>query len=143
MIIRINGTNERNWIELKAFLYYKELMNYSRERGKVIRNWEKKWKRKRIFHLFKSPQWRNSGILSSKLNIRDCYVCFQTISQCFSSWISNIVPNGMWLNDNQLIIFINKLISRTNWVSDELTFNASDNDVAPDSPILFQMECDS
>ena len=26
---------------------------------------------------------------------------------------------------------------------DELTFSASDNDVAPDSPILFQMECDS
>ena len=86
---------------------------------------------------------RNSGILSSKLNTRDCYVCFQSISQCFSSWISNLVPNGMWFNNNQLIIFINKLNSRSNWVSDELTFNASDNDVAPDSPILLEMECDS
>ncbi len=28
-------------------------------------------------------------------------------------------------------------------MSDELTFNASDNDVAPDSPILLQMKCDS
>ena len=28
-------------------------------------------------------------------------------------------------------------------MSDELTFNASDNDVAPDSPILLEMECDS
>ena len=28
-------------------------------------------------------------------------------------------------------------------MSDELTFNASDNDVAPDEPILLEMECDS
>ena len=28
-------------------------------------------------------------------------------------------------------------------MSDELTFNADDNDVAPESPILLQMECDS
>ena len=28
-------------------------------------------------------------------------------------------------------------------MSDELTFNTSDNDVAPDSPILLQMECGS
>ena len=49
----------------------------------------------------------------------------------------------MWLNNNQLIIFNNKHNPRSNWVSDELTFNPSDNDVAPDSPILLQMECDS
>ena len=49
----------------------------------------------------------------------------------------------MWFNNNQLIIFINKLNPRSNWVSDELTFNAEDNDVAPDEPILFKMECDS
>ena len=49
----------------------------------------------------------------------------------------------MWFNNNQLIMFNNKLILRYNWVSDELTFNASDNDVAPESPILFEMECDS
>ena len=28
-------------------------------------------------------------------------------------------------------------------MSDELTFNPSDNDDAPDSPIKLQMECDS
>ena len=28
-------------------------------------------------------------------------------------------------------------------MSDELTFNASDNDVAPESPVSVQMECDS
>ena len=28
-------------------------------------------------------------------------------------------------------------------MSDELTFNPSDNDVAPDEPILLEMECDS
>ena len=28
-------------------------------------------------------------------------------------------------------------------MSVELTFNASDNDVAPDGPVFFQMECDS
>ncbi len=28
-------------------------------------------------------------------------------------------------------------------MSDELTFNASDNDVAPDEPISLQIECDS
>ena len=49
----------------------------------------------------------------------------------------------MWFNNNQLIIFNNKLTTKFNWVSDELTFNASDNDVAPDDPILFKMECDS
>ena len=86
---------------------------------------------------------RDSGILSSTLNISDCYVWFQSTSQCLSPWISNIVINGMWFNNNQLIIFNNKLKNRSNWVRDELTFNASDNDVAPDSPILFQMECDS
>ena len=48
----------------------------------------------------------------------------------------------MWLNNDQLIIFNNKLNPRFNWVRDELTFNASDNDVAPDSPILLEMECD-
>ena len=32
---------------------------------------------------------------------------------------------------------------RSNWVGDELTFNASDNDVAPKSLIWLQMECDS
>ena len=49
----------------------------------------------------------------------------------------------MRLNNNQLIIFNNKLTYRTNRVSDELTFNPSDNDVAPDEPILLEMECDS
>ena len=44
----------------------------------------------------------------------------------------------MWFNNNQLIIFINKINTRFNWVSDELTFNAEDNDVAPESPILLQ-----
>ena len=43
----------------------------------------------------------------------------------------------MRFNNNQLIIFINKLISRSNWVSDELTFNASDNDDIPEEPIVF------
>ena len=43
--------------------------------------------------------------------------------------------NGMGLNNNQLFIFKNKLTSRYNWVRDELTFNDSDNDVAPDDPI--------
>ena len=28
-------------------------------------------------------------------------------------------------------------------MSDELTFNPSDNDVIPESPILLKMECDS
>ena len=28
-------------------------------------------------------------------------------------------------------------------MSDELTFNPSDNDVAPDGPIKLEMECDS
>ena len=45
--------------------------------------------------------------------------------------------------DNQLIIFKIKLDFRSNSVIDELTFNASDNDAAPDSPILFEMEYDS
>ena len=49
----------------------------------------------------------------------------------------------MVFNNNQSIIFNNELTTRFNWVSDELTFNASDNDLAPESPILFQMECDS
>ena len=71
-----------------------------------------------------------------KLETCYCYVCFQNISQRSSSWISNIVINGMWFNNNQSIIFNNKLSSRFNWVSDELTFNAPDNDVAPDEPIL-------
>ena len=44
----------------------------------------------------------------------------------------------MWLNNNQIIIFNNKLTPRYNSVSDELTFNAEDNDVAPESPIQFQ-----
>ena len=44
----------------------------------------------------------------------------------------------MWLNDNQLIVFYYKLTPRYNWVSDELTFSASDNDVAPDSSILLE-----
>ena len=49
----------------------------------------------------------------------------------------------MWFNNNQLIIFNNKLTPRFNWVSDELTFNAEDNDVAPDEQMLLKMECDS
>ena len=48
-----------------------------------------------------------------------------------------------WLNNNQLIIFNNKLNPSSNWVSDELTFNPSDIDVAPDSPILLEMKSDS
>ena len=44
----------------------------------------------------------------------------------------------MWFNNIQLIIFNNKLRYRYNRVIDELTFNAEDNDVAPESPILFQ-----
>ena len=64
------------------------------------------------------------------------FVCFQTISKCSSSWFSNIVPNVMWFNNNQLIIFNNKLIPTSKWVRDELTFNAEDNDVAPELPIL-------
>ena len=44
----------------------------------------------------------------------------------------------MWFTNNQLFIFINKLNPRSNWVSDEFTFNTSDNDVAPESPILLQ-----
>ena len=51
--------------------------------------------------------------------------------------------NGMWFNKKQLIAFNNKLTLRFNWVSDELTFNTSDNEVAPDDPILLQMGCDS
>ena len=42
----------------------------------------------------------------------------------------------MWLDNNQLIIFNNKLNPRSNWVSDELTFSASDNDDNPDEPII-------
>ena len=72
----------------------------------------------------------------SIFNVCDCYVCFHNIIQFCSSWISNIVINGMWLNNNHWIIFIHILNVRLNWVRDELTFNASDNDVAPESPIL-------
>ena len=43
---------------------------------------------------------------------------------------------------NQSIAFNNKLNPSSSWVSDELAFNASDNDVAPDSPITLQIECD-
>ena len=48
----------------------------------------------------------------------------------------------MWLNNNQLTIPNNEPNTRFNWVSDELTLNASDNDVAPESPIILGMECD-
>ena len=36
-----------------------------------------------------------------------------------------------------------KLTPSSNRVSDVLTINASDNDVAPESPMLLSMECDS
>ena len=42
----------------------------------------------------------------------------------------------MLLNNNQLIIFNDKLTPKPNWMSDELTFNAEDNDVAPESPMM-------
>ena len=85
---------------------------------------------------------RNSGILSSKHNVCDCDVWFHNTGQRSFPWITNIVTNGMRFNNDQLIIFINKLTLRSSWVSDELTFNPEDNDVAPDEPILLQMECD-
>ena len=44
----------------------------------------------------------------------------------------------MWFNYNQLIILNDKINVKSNWVSDELTFNTSDNNVAPDEPILFK-----
>ena len=49
----------------------------------------------------------------------------------------------MRFNNNQLIIFVITIKHRSNWKSDELMHNASDNDAAPESPILLQMECDS
>ena len=125
-------------------MYFEELMIFSRERGKVLRNWEKKWKRERISHLFKSPQWgkkqRNSFI---KTQYSWLLCLFPNHQPMHFSLNLQYCSNGMWFNNNQFIIFNNKLILRTNWVSDELTFNPSDNDVAPESPILLQMECDS
>ena len=34
-----------------------------------------------------------------------------------------------------------KFMLKSNWVRDEFTFSASDNDDAPESPILLQIEC--
>ena len=42
----------------------------------------------------------------------------------------------MWFSDNQLITLNNKLSSKSNWVSDELTFNPSDSRFISDRPML-------
>ena len=84
----------------------------------------------------------HSIIKPMQVQLSEGWIDLQCFWQWCCSWISNVVPNGMWFNNNQLIIFNNKLTLRFNWASDELTFNASDNDVAPDEPILLQMECD-
>ena len=55
--ICLNGRDAWKRIESMILICF-DCLNCPRERGKVLRNWEKKWKRERISHLFKSPQWR-------------------------------------------------------------------------------------
>ena len=70
------------------------------------------------------------------------WIDLQSFWQWWCSWWTNLVPHGM--NDNWWSCSFHSMsceqIHSSKWVRDELIFNASDNDVAPESPILLIME---